>query len=445
MDAKSFLLSLGVMRPSRGDVMDACADAFANIPQRPDERRRLFDERSTIGLMLGQVLSRNAPCKDVVRRMQIEFGVKASSSTAAYCRARGRVRPETVRTMSACLSAEADGLCDAHGFRRILALDATTFQMSDTVENRDEWPYAGCQRPGCGFPVASALMAHSLIGGGSEILVMAPWKAHDFRLYVESSGSFRECDLHIGDRAFCSFTAFALLREAKADGIFRGKEWCLKNSADDIILGDGDRITTWKKCWSKRSMTVSKERRESFPDEMPVRIVTATIHARGFRDEKIVIATSLTDPKKYPKEMILKWYLRRWEIEVSFRDMKTTLRYEFIRGQSPRMVKLEIEVLLLAYNLMRYVMARGGKSATRSRFGIASTSAAVRSFLSVIQSVYRAGRSCARAFSRLVKTVISDVLPRRKRKAYVRAVKRRPKPYPLLMKPRDEYAPEEVK
>ena len=74
------------MRPSRGDVMDACADAFANIPPRPDERRRLFDERSTIGLMLGQVLSRNAPCKDVVRRMQIEFGVKASSSTAAYCR-----------------------------------------------------------------------------------------------------------------------------------------------------------------------------------------------------------------------------------------------------------------------------------------------------------------------------------------------------------------------
>ena len=281
MDNESLLLSLGVVRPSARTAASMFNDVFPDAAPRPNERHRIFDERSTIGLMLGQALNRNAPCKDAVRRLQIEFGVKASSSTAAYCRARGRVRPETVRTMSACLSAEADGLCDAHGFRRILALDATTFQMSDTVENRDEWPYAGCQRPGCGFPVASALMAHSLIGGGSEILVMAPWKAHDFRLYVESSGSFRECDLHIGDRAFCSFTAFALLREAKADGIFRGKEWCLKNSADDIILGDGDRITTWKKCWSKRSMTVSKERRESFPDEMPVRIVTATIHARG--------------------------------------------------------------------------------------------------------------------------------------------------------------------
>ena len=445
MDDKSLLLSLGIVRPSARKAAQTFDDVFLDAEPRPDERRRIFCERTTIGLMLGQALNRNAPCKDAVRRVQIEFGEKASSSTAAYCKARARVRPETVRAMSARLSAESDRLCDAHGFGRILALDATTFQMSDTDENRGEWPYAGGQKPGCGFPVASALMTHSLVGGGSEVLVMAPWKAHDFRLYVESSGSFREGDLHIGDRAFCSFTAIALLREAKADGIFRGKEWCQKNLPDDIILGDGDRITVWKKCWSKHSMTVSKERRESFPDELPVRIVTAIIHTRGFRDEKILIATSLTDPAKYPKEMILKWYLRRWEIEVSFRDMKTTLRYEFIRGQSPRMVKLEIEILLLAYNLMRYVMARARKGAASIRFGIASTSAAVKSFLSVVQSAYRAGRSCAKVFARLVKAVQSDLLPRRRRKTYVRAVKRRPKPYPLLMKSRDEYAPEEVK
>ena len=108
------------------------------------------------------------------------------------------------------------------------------------------------------------------------------------------------------------------------------------------------------------------------------------------------------------------------------------------------MVKLEVEILLLAHNLMRYVMTRGGNGVAESRFGIASTSAAVKSFLSVIQSVYRAGRSCARAFSRLVRAVASDVLPRRRRKTYVRAVKRRPKPYPLLIKPRGEYTPGEV-
>ena len=104
---------------------------------------------------------------------------------------------------------------------------------------------------------------------------------------------------------------------------------------------------------------------------------------------------------------------------------------------------MEMEVLLLAYNLMRYVMARGGKGRNKPRLGIASTAAAVRSFLSVVQTVYAAGKSCVRAFARLVETVSADTLPRRKRKPYVRAVKRRPKPYPLLMKSRDQYAPEE--
>ena len=65
-----------------------------------------------------------------------------------------------------------------------MALDAMTFQTFDTDENMAEWPYAGCQKPECNFPVMSALVAHSLSGGGSEVLVTAPRKAHDFWLYV---------------------------------------------------------------------------------------------------------------------------------------------------------------------------------------------------------------------------------------------------------------------
>ena len=439
----SLLRSLGIVRPSAHAAIQSFDDAFPDAPTRPGERKRVFDERTTIGLMLGQALNRNDSCKSAVRRVQVEFGARVSSSTAAYCKARSRVRPETVRTMSARLSREADGLCDSCGFGRVEALDGTTFLADDTDANRAEWPYASGQRPGCGFPIVGALMSHSLVGGGSEVLVTAPWKAHDFRLYVAASSTFREGDLQIGDRAFCSFTAFALLGKAKADGIFRGKEWCNTTRPGDTSIGDGDRLSTWKKRWTKQSMTVPPERRAEFPDEIRVRVITAKIRARGFRDETIVIATSLLDPKKYPKETILAWYLRRWEIEVSFRDMKTTLRYEFMRSKTPRMVKMEMEVLLLAYNLLRYVMALGGGGRNKPRFGIASTAAAVRSFLSVVQTVYAAGKSCARAFARLVETVSADTLPRRKRKPYVRAVKRRPKPYPLLMKSRDQYVPEE--
>ena len=209
-----------------------------------------------------------------------------------------------------------------------------------------------------------------------------------------------------------------------------------------MVLGHGDRITRLDKRQARHTKTVQRERLDSLPDEIAVRVITAKIRVRGFRDEEIVVVTSLLDGRKYPKERILEWYLRRWEIEVSFRDMKTTLRYEFVRGRTPHIVMLELEVLVLAYNLMRYVMARG--HASGRQLGIASTAAAAMAFVATIQTLSHAGRSLSRAFSRLVAAVAADVPRRRRRKNHVRAVKRRPKPYPLLKKLRSQYRPEEV-
>ena len=423
MDDTALLLSLGFARPSAREAAESFRQVFPGVSTRVGGRVRAFDERTTVGLMLGQALGRNAPCKEAVRRAQLELGMDVSASTAAFCKARGRVLPSTLEGMSARLCAEADALCGLDEFSGVWALDGTTFQASDTEENRAEWPYASGPKSGCGFPVVGALVAHSLVGKGSSILVTAPWKAHDFRLYVEASARFKAGELHVGDRAFCSFTAFAILAEAGADGIFRGKDWCRKSRQDDVTLGPGDRLTKWEKRQSKRSMTVPPERRAGFPDEITVRVITAKI-------------------REYPKEKILEWYLRRWEVEVSFRDMKTTLRYEFIRGRTPLIVKLEVGVLILAYNLMRYVIARG--RARGQRRGIASTAAAAMAFISTVPMLYAARRSLERAFSRLVAAVAADALSGRKRKNYVRAVKRRPKPYPLLTKPRSEYRQEEV-
>ena len=440
MNDTALLFALGIARPRACDALDAFRDLFPGVAARDGARRRLFDERTTAGLMLGQVLCRNAPCKDAVRRAQMELGLGASCSTAAFCKARARVRVSTLDAMSAALSAKADVLGGLDGFSGVHAVDVTTFQASDTEGNRSEWPYAPGQKPGCGFPVFSALMAHSLVGGGSETWVAAPWKAHDFRLFAEASQRFREGALYVCDRAFCSYAAFAMLGEAGAAGVIRGREWCLKRRDGDKVLGAGDRLTTWERRPCKRFRVVPEERWLDFPEKLTVRVITATIRARGFRDEKIVVVTSLLDSEKYPKEKILEWYLRRWEIEVSFRDMKTTLRYEFIRGRSPRTVRLEIAALLLAYNLMRYVMARGRVPGERR--GVASTAAAVMAFVSAVPVLYAAGRSCARAFARLVAAVAADTLAKRRRKPYERAVKRRPKPYKLLTKPRSEYRQE---
>lgn len=452
MDDYALLTSLGLARPARGAAGAAIPeDAFPAATPRKGERRRLFPERTTIGLMVGQALNRNAPCKDAVRFAQTAQGLAdASPSTAAYCKARARVRAETLREMASRLSAMADALCrtgDAPGLGRfagVWALDGTSFQAADTAANAAEWPYAAGQKPGCGFPVVGMLAAHSLVGGGSCVLSEVPGNAHDFRLFARAAPDLGENCLYVGDRAFCCHAAFALLGRAGAHGIFRGKEGQFgRRREEDVDLGEGDRLTTLRR--TRASKVFTDEELAKMPEKITVRVVTEKIRARGFRDVTLVVVTSLLDPSEHPRREMLGLYMRRWEIEVSFRDMKTTLRYEFIRGQSPKTVRLEVGVLLVAYNFMRYVIARGSPGEAKPRRGIASTAAAVKAFVAVVQTLLRAGRSCRRAFARLVKSVARDGMPRRRRKPYVRAVKRRPKKRALLMKPRSEYAPEEIK
>ena len=92
----------------------------------------------------------------------------------------------------------------------------------------------------------------------------------------------------------------------------------------------------------------------------------------------------------------------------------------------------------------RSLLFRQNFAAPGKRRGIASTAAAAISFISTIPILYAARRSLAKAFAMLVAAVAADTSGKRKRKNYVRAVKRRPKPYPLLTKPRSEYRPEEI-
>ena len=136
MDDTALLLSLGFARPSAREAAESFRQVFPGVSARGGGRVRAFDERTTIGLMLGQALGRNAPCKEAVRRAQLELGMDVSASTAAFCKARGRVLPSTLEGMSARLCAEADVLCGLGEFSGVWALDGTTFQASDTEENR---------------------------------------------------------------------------------------------------------------------------------------------------------------------------------------------------------------------------------------------------------------------------------------------------------------------
>ena len=82
----------------------------------------------------------------------------------------------------------------------------------------------------------------------------------------------------------------------------------------------------------------------------------------GFRVDELVLVTTMVDAWRYSKEELADLFLERWNIELDFRSIKCALKMEVPRCQSPEMVEKEIWMHLLAYNLIRGVMAQAAKA-----------------------------------------------------------------------------------
>ena len=151
----------------------------------------------------------------------------------------------------------------------------------------------------------------------------------------------------------------------------------------------------------------------------------------------IWIVTTLTDAETYSAEAISQLYLRRWQMELSFRDVKTTLGMESLRCLSPQMIEKEIRMFLIAHNCLRALMAETATThdVPRERISFKGTMDALRSFHPVMLRA-NSKRTRNRLRSRFLEILAADSLPVRPGRSEPRAVKKRPKPYPFLTKNR---------
>ena len=102
---------------------------------------------------------------------------------------------------------------------------------------------------------------------------------------------------------------------------------------------------------------MSEEQYQQIPQTLTLRQVQIEIVNEKGSPETLNIVTTLIDPKKYPKEAITELYGYRWNAELDIRDIKQTLNLDHLRCKSPGMVQREVTVTLLAYNLIRRVIA----------------------------------------------------------------------------------------
>lgn len=414
-------------------------------PAQASARERPYSVRRTWWCFLWQMLQLNVSCRKVVRQLQAMFVLEGrptvDEGTSAYCQARERL-PEPLFAAALKLSAQvADQRVapDAALQGRVLkAFDGTTLSLPDTPENQKAYPQTSSQKPGCGFPVLHLLVGWSARSGAVLDHAKGDYHHSEMRLLHQLLPTLAPKDIAIYDRAAGHYVACALLRQHDADLISRVKVRKIDWRRGQRI-GPNERLVVWKKGRQKPPYLTAEEW-AALPAEITVRVIRQRVQQKGFRTRELALVTTLLDAAAYPRKEIVAAYLRRWRLEMCLDDLKTTLGLDALRCKSPAMVHRELLALLIAHNLARAVMAEAARAQAvpLERLSFTGTLDTLRSFCGASAQAPRAALRQL-LWAEMLRIIAADLVPLRPDRWEPRAVKRRPKKYPLLNRPRHDY------
>ena len=410
-------------------------------------RQRLFPQGLTFWAFLSQVLSPQSSCRETVRKVQAWYTARRlprpGSGTAAYCNARARLSHDTLLSIHRHTADESQRRLVSdqlwHG-RHVKVIDGTGVSMPDTTDNQKAFPQPSNQKAGCGFPVAKLVGCFCLASGALLHWAEGTKHVHERKLFRTFFAFFRPDDIVLTDRGFCSYTDIALLQRAGVDSVMRLHQARPRDLRKGKRLGPNDRLVTWQKPRQRpRGCTLRDWRR--VPDSLTLRLVYVSVDVKAWRTKSLVVVTTLTDPVVYPPADIAKLYLRRWAVELFFRDIKITLGMDVLRCQTPDMVRKEIVMHAIAYNLIRALMQQAAAlyHVPIERISFKGAVDTLRQWADTLNATSGKPREQDRLFNQLLQILAEDIVPYRPERAEPRVRKRRPKAYPLMTSPRHEY------
>jgi hypothetical protein len=419
--------------------------------QKAGSRRRKLPLDVTFWAFVSQVMSPGSSCRDAVRRIEAWWGwhqwrTKRSVSDEAYCKARSRLSLSLLESVLRHLAARIElnelGSESLIPGRMIKVVDGSSVSMPDTPELQRLWPQPSVQSEGCGFPVMKIVGVFSLASGALLERAQGNLHQHESTLLRELWHTFKSGDILLEDRGFCSYGTMALLLARGVDTIARLHQARNKDLRQGKALGAKDRLVTWSKPL-QRPPGMSPEDYKQLPETLEVRLVGIKVDVPGWRTRSVVVATTLTDPEKYPADLIRQIYLRRWQVEIHFAQIKTLLQLEVLRTRSPEMIEKELLIGLIAYNLVRALMQRSAHHyhVPIERLSFKGSLDTVRHYSCVIRAALHQSEKREALITAMLSTIASDPVPLRPQRSEPRVKKRRPKNYQLMTKPRHQIKP----
>jgi hypothetical protein len=402
----------------------------------PEHRERLFPPTETLSMFLSQALSTDRSCQKAVNDAAVQRwsgGLPpCSTHTGGYCHARQRLPVEMVSTLTQhtgqLIAARTPATWHWQG-RPVRLVDGTTVTMPDTPANQAAYPQPRSQKPGLGFPLCR--MVGILCLGSGAVLNAAigayRGKGGDEQTLLRSLlDTLESGDVLLGDAFFATYFLLCQLLEKGVDAVFEqhGSRQRTTDFRRGEHLGARDHLIVLNKPKIKPDW-MSQADYEQAPDTLTVRELR--VHGK-------TLVTTLLCPKQTPKAALGELYKSRWHVELDLRAIKTTLGMETLSCKTPEMAQKEIWVYLLAYNLIRLMMAQAAL--------LADCLPRQLSFKHTLQiwiawGHCQVGGADADRIDGLFVLIAQQKVGNRPGRIEPRAIKRRPKQYPMLTQPRE--------
>lgn len=401
----------------------------------PEHRERLFPPTETLSMFLAQALHADRSCQHIVNDAAVKRLIhslpQCSTNTGGYCKARQRLPLEMISGMARhtgrLIAEKAIAPWRWYG-RRVRLVDGTTVTLPDTPANQRSYPQQSGQKPGLGYPISRIVGVTCLSSGALIDAAMGGFKGKGTGEQALLRGlldNFKVGDVMLGDAFYGTYFLLAELQTRDVDALFE-QHGSRRRSTDfrrGKKLGSRDHLITFEKP-KVRPQWMTTEQYQTAPDTLVVRELEV-----GGR----VLVTTLLCPNITPKNALKELYKRRWQVELDIRNLKTTLGMTTLSCKTPEMGEKEMWVYLLAYNLIRLIMAQSAL--------LADVLPRTLSFKHTLQ-LWLAWDGNPRLADdldnthRLLVLVAEQSVGNRPGRIEPRAVKRRPKPYPLLTKTR---------
>jgi hypothetical protein len=412
-----------------------------------NSRQRVFTPALTFWAWLSQVIDPQSSCRRALCRVQSLCATKGlaavANDTSAYCRARRRLPARLLLAVFKHLTAAVTRAAGDFGTGgRLLVMDGTTVTLPDSDANRSVYAYAPGQKPGCGFPLMFLLGLFDLRTGAVLRVIKSKSRRHDAALAWRMLGFFRAGDTLIADRAFCSYAFISELQDRGVHVVMRLHQARAKkvDMNQGKSLGNGDCLQQWFKSPAYANKGMHPARHANLRDTLAVRLVEVSVGARGHRPTPMYFVTTLLDATTHSAEAIALLYLRRWDVELFFDDIKTSQSMDMLRCQSPAMVARELLMHLIAYNLVRLLMVQADAlrpPGQKGRLSFKGTMDRVNQWQGTLW-VSCNPKQAKQRYETLLHDIAKDVVRPRPGRYEPRLIKRRRDNFSMLTKPRHE-------